>query len=123
MIASDLPETVMIPQGEFLMGCETGQDNERPLHAVWIDSFGLGKFSIINFQYGKFLESTGMTPPPLWAINRWWTRCSLAFRRTSTTSTSASSGSLDWAIRSCAVLLRPIRLPGEGTGVEGEAEL
>ena len=44
---------VIIPEGTFLMGCDAGEDNERPVHRVWIDSFGLGKFPVTNCQYRK----------------------------------------------------------------------
>ena len=27
------------------MGCERGQDNERPVHRVWVDRFGIGRVS------------------------------------------------------------------------------
>lgn len=66
MIAFDLPETVMIPQGEFLMGCEAGQENERPVHQVWVDRFAIGKFPVTNAQYRQFLLSTGAEPPRFW---------------------------------------------------------
>jgi formylglycine-generating enzyme required for sulfatase activity len=33
------PEMIVIPAGEFLMGCETGAANERPPHHVWVDRF------------------------------------------------------------------------------------
>ena len=32
------PRMVTVPEGNFLMGSETGQDNERPIHTVWIDA-------------------------------------------------------------------------------------
>src|SRR5512147_2592743 len=66
MFSRDLPEMVTIPEGTFLMGCDAGQDNERPVHSVWIDSFGLGKFPVTNSQYRRFLESTGTGQPRFW---------------------------------------------------------
>ena len=33
------------------MGCERGQDNERPCHRVWLDSFGIGRFPVTNREY------------------------------------------------------------------------
>ena len=62
-----VPETVVIPAGEFLMGYETGQDNERPVHRVWVDSFGLGRFAVTRFQYRNFLDATGAEPPRYWS--------------------------------------------------------
>jgi len=29
------PATVSIPAGWFAMGCETGRDDEKPVHRVW----------------------------------------------------------------------------------------
>lgn len=66
MRADQIPETVVIPAGWFLMGCESGQDNERPVHRVWVDSFGLGKYPVTHGQYEIFLQSTGTAPPKYW---------------------------------------------------------
>lgn len=66
MIAVDRPEVVMIPEGGFLMGCEAGQENERPVHRVWVDRFALGKYPVTNGQYRQFLESSGTAPPRFW---------------------------------------------------------
>ena len=41
------------------MGCETGQDNERPVHRVWLDCFGLAKFPVTHAEYELFLDATG----------------------------------------------------------------
>ncbi len=49
---------IVIPAGEFLMGCETGAANERPAHRVWVDRFGIGRVAITNRLYRIFLEVT-----------------------------------------------------------------
>src|SRR5262245_39996340 len=59
-----LPEIVPIPEGCFLMGCEQGQDNERPVHRVWLDRFGLGRFPVSNREYAIYLAQTHRQPPP-----------------------------------------------------------
>jgi formylglycine-generating enzyme required for sulfatase activity len=61
------PEIVRIPEGFFLMGCETGQDNERPVHRVWLDRFGLAKFPVTNAAYELFLDASGAAPPRFWS--------------------------------------------------------
>ena len=38
------PALALIPAGRFLMGSEAGQDNERPVHSVSLDSFQLGVY-------------------------------------------------------------------------------
>ena len=42
------PQLVRIPQGWFGMGSETGQDNERPVHRVWVDEFRLASCAVTN---------------------------------------------------------------------------
>ena len=37
------PRMVAIPEGWFLMGSETGQENERTVHRVWVDAFELAE--------------------------------------------------------------------------------
>jgi formylglycine-generating enzyme required for sulfatase activity len=57
---------VQIPEGWFLMGSETGQDNERPVHRVWGDAFFLAACQVTNADYGLFLRNTGSQAPPFW---------------------------------------------------------
>jgi len=59
-----VPPLVRIPAGWFLMGCETGQDNEKPVHRVWIDEFLLAACQITNGEYSRFLRETASPQPP-----------------------------------------------------------
>jgi formylglycine-generating enzyme len=59
------PQLALIPAGWFYMGSEEGQQNERPLHRVWIDAFYLGACQLTNAEYGRFLQATGSQAPPL----------------------------------------------------------
>jgi formylglycine-generating enzyme required for sulfatase activity len=61
-----IPELVRIPTGSFLMGCETGQDNEKPVHRVWVDEFLLAATQVTNAQYARFLRAAASIPPPFW---------------------------------------------------------
>jgi len=60
------PLLVSVPGGSFLMGSEDGQDNERPVHRVWIDAFHLAAHQVTNVDYAIFLRQTGKLPPPFW---------------------------------------------------------
>ncbi|MEK6321668.1 MAG: formylglycine-generating enzyme family protein [Acidobacteriota bacterium] len=60
------PEMVVIPAGEFLMGCNTGAENERPAHRVFVDQFAIGRFAITNRLYRCFIEETGHEPRRGW---------------------------------------------------------
>ena len=58
---------IRIPGGWYLMGSDKGQDCEKPIHRVWVDSFLLAATQVTNEQYGRFLESTLVTSPPFWS--------------------------------------------------------
>ena len=51
------------------MGCDTGQDNEKPVHRVWVDEFLLAACQVTNADYGRFLRDTASLslPPPFWS--------------------------------------------------------
>ena len=51
-----MPDMVLILEGSFLMGSEEGQENERPVHRVWLDSFRMGKFPVTNREYRIFVD-------------------------------------------------------------------
>jgi len=63
---NSVPAFVPIPAGWFQMGCNTGQDNERPTHRVWIDEFLLAACQVTNAEYARFLLDTASPPPPFW---------------------------------------------------------
>ncbi len=47
------PPMVRIPEGWFLMGSESGQDNERPVHRVWVDAFELAATQVSRGEYSE----------------------------------------------------------------------
>jgi len=61
------PRLVRILPGWFLMGSETGQDNERPVHRVWLDEFHLAACQVTNSDYAAFLRANATQPPPFWS--------------------------------------------------------
>ena len=42
---------VFVPAGEFVMGSEDGNDDEKPLHAVYLDSYWIDKTEVSNGMY------------------------------------------------------------------------
>jgi len=62
---------VSIPAGEFLMGSDTGRDDERPPRLVYVDAFELDRYEITNAQYRRFLQVTRREPPPYWSGNEY----------------------------------------------------
>lgn len=64
---------VLIPAGEFIMGADDREANERPAHRVTVADYYIDKFEVTNAQYKKFCEATQHTLP----INPYWTKESL----------------------------------------------
>jgi formylglycine-generating enzyme required for sulfatase activity len=49
---------VYIPGGEFTMGSNDGDDDEKPLHKVYLDAYWMGKTEVTVEQYMKFVYET-----------------------------------------------------------------
>jgi len=66
---SEVIEPVMmrIQEGWFWMGCETGRDDEKPVHRVWVDAFELAACQVTNEEYARFLAATGNPSPSCWS--------------------------------------------------------
>jgi formylglycine-generating enzyme len=61
------PSLVRIPEGWFLMGSDSGQDCERPVHLIWGDAFLFAATQVTNEEYGRMLQATSSQPPPFWS--------------------------------------------------------
>lgn len=58
---------ILIPAGPFLMGSETGQEDERPVHRIELDSFYIDKYEVTVSRYARFLQAESPDRPFLWA--------------------------------------------------------
>lgn len=47
---------VLIPAGEFEMGSETGDADEKPVHTVYLDAFHIDPYLVTNADFKKFVE-------------------------------------------------------------------
>lgn len=54
---------VFVPGGEFVMGNDSGEPDEKPAHRVKVEGFWIGKYEVTNKQYMKFMESEGYPDP------------------------------------------------------------
>ena len=54
---------VLVPAGEFIMGSEQGDDDEQPVHRVFLDSFYLDTFEVTNGRFAKFVAAIQSEPP------------------------------------------------------------
>ena len=57
---------VRIPGGWFEMGSEDGPEDERPVHRVWVDAFGLAVYPVTCRAYALFLQATDHEHPRDW---------------------------------------------------------
>ena len=66
--ANAIPEPAMrhVPEGFFRMGCDSGRDDEKPEHRVWVDAFELAASQTTNTDYARFLQDTQHAAPPTW---------------------------------------------------------
>jgi formylglycine-generating enzyme len=60
------PRMAAIPAGWFSMGCDSGRDDEKPVHRVWVDSFEIAACQVKRGEYEPFLAATGRPAPPFW---------------------------------------------------------
>jgi len=51
---------VRLEPGYFMMGRNDGPENEKPSHAVRLDSFYIDKYEVSNAQYAVFLNQKGL---------------------------------------------------------------
>lgn len=59
IIEKDDVEMVLIPAGEFEMGSDDGQSNEKPVHTVYVDAFYIDKYEVTVGEYKQFIKQTG----------------------------------------------------------------
>lgn len=68
-MTSDLaPELTLIPAGEFLMGSEDAEDDERPVHRVHVGDFYLGVQPVTHAEYARFVRDTGHRAPAIYEL-------------------------------------------------------
>jgi formylglycine-generating enzyme required for sulfatase activity len=48
---------VYVPEGEFLMGSEDHQDDEKPVHKVYLDAYWIDQYEVTNGMYAKCVET------------------------------------------------------------------
>jgi formylglycine-generating enzyme required for sulfatase activity len=63
---------LLVPAGSFRMGDATGdgEARERPVHAVDLDAFYIGKFEVTNGDWRRFRDDAGYDDPRHWPEGR-----------------------------------------------------
>ncbi len=57
------PPLVSIPAGDFMMGSEQGNDNEKPVRKVSVPAFQMGKYEVTVHEFRQFIEATNYPAP------------------------------------------------------------
>jgi formylglycine-generating enzyme required for sulfatase activity len=69
MTSADLlPEFARIPAGNFLMGSDDSEDDERPAHLVHVEEFSIAVCPVTNAEYARFVKETDHRPPAIYEL-------------------------------------------------------
>jgi sulfatase modifying factor 1 len=68
MLVDLLPEFALIPSGDFIMGCEDADEDERPAHHVHLDDFLIAVHPVTHREYERFVRSTGHRAPAIYEL-------------------------------------------------------
>ena len=58
-LPSQTSDMVLIPAGEFQMGSNNGERDEKPVHTVYLDAFYIDKYEVTVAEYKQFVKATG----------------------------------------------------------------
>src|SRR5262245_36504096 len=64
-MTTTLPNLAQIAAGEFLMGAPDGEEDERPVHRVFVDAFEIGRSPVTQDEYARFVQTTGYPAPAI----------------------------------------------------------
>src|SRR5260221_4288307 len=63
MTSAPPPNLARIPAGEFYMGAADADEDERPVHRVFVSEFFIGRFPVTHEEYARFVRATGYPAP------------------------------------------------------------
>ena len=68
-----IPEMLHIKAGEFIMGNNSikAQDNERPAHQKYLDSYYIDPYPVTCQKYQQFILADGYKNPQYWSKEGW----------------------------------------------------
>jgi len=62
---------VKVEAGEFIMGSDKGDDNEKSIHRVDLDAFMMGKYPVTNEEFKLFVDDGGYSNKDYWTEEGW----------------------------------------------------
>lgn len=63
-----IPELALIPSGEFVMGSDEADEDERPAHRVHLDDYLIAAQPVTHSDYAKFVHATGYRAPAIYEL-------------------------------------------------------
>lgn len=66
-----LGEMITIPEGDFTMGNDNGNWEEKPQHTVYLPTYQIGKYEVTRGEYRRFIEDGGYQNPDYWSPEGW----------------------------------------------------
>jgi len=67
----DNAKMMLIPAGEFLMGSDNGDSDEKPVHTVYLDAYCIDAYEVTVGQYKKFIQATGHRAPNWSSVSKY----------------------------------------------------
>jgi len=64
-------EMITIPAGEFNMGNNKGDWDQKPEHKVWLPEYQIGKYEVTRGEFRKFMEAGGYSKRIYWSDEGW----------------------------------------------------
>ncbi|MEO5375436.1 MAG: formylglycine-generating enzyme family protein [Alphaproteobacteria bacterium] len=81
----ECPEMVVVPAGQFIMGSQDGDDDEKPPHQVTLSRpFAVGRSEVTVGQWAAFVNASGHTVDNScyhWSASKWVSREGRTWRR------------------------------------------
>jgi len=65
MTLATTPNLARIPAGDFLMGAPDFEQDERPVHRVFVSEFFISRFAVTQDEYARFIRETGYPAPSI----------------------------------------------------------
>jgi formylglycine-generating enzyme required for sulfatase activity len=62
-VGKDGAQMVLVPEGDFIMGSDKGDEDEAPAHRVHVSTFYIDKFEVTNGRFAKYVVAIQSEPP------------------------------------------------------------
>lgn len=63
----DGKEMVLVPEGPFLFGSNTGDHDEYPERVITLDDFYIDKYEVSNEEFRRYVTAVNTRPPASWS--------------------------------------------------------